>query len=402
MERLRNTLLEYAWGSKTALADLLGNPSPSVQPQAEMWMGAHPSAPSVLCDDPDQATLAERIDAAPKVELGPRAYRRFQGRLPFLLKVLAAAEPLSLQAHPSQLQAEQGFAREEAAGLARNAPTRSYKDRNHKPEILCALGPFEALCGFRPRKESIELLTQLDAAVLQPVLSLLSERPGPEGIRAAFEHLMTMPAPARPDFLRQLLDACRLVRSDNGAFGKELACTLSLGERYPTDMGVAASLLLNHLHLEAGQAMYLPAGNLHTYLGGVGIELMANSDNVLRGGLTPKHVDVAELQAVLDFSEKRTEPVPIRQLGEHELEYVTNTPDFRLSVVELKSLAACRPERSGPEILLCVNGEVSATTKDGRTIELARGASAFVPASDGTYELRGESTVFRATVGQLD
>jgi mannose-6-phosphate isomerase len=405
MERLENTVLEYAWGSRTALADLCGRPSPTARPQAELWMGAHPAAPSVVAST--AATLREHIAADPDRVLGERVARRFGGELPFLLKVLAADQPLSLQAHPNAAQAREGFDREERAGLARDAFRRCYKDTNHKPEILCAMGPFEALCGFRDAAETAELFASLRCDSLAPDIAQLR---GAAGVRGAFEALMTTEAATRARLLDELAAAARAALQSATRWPDELRWSLALSERYPGDMGAASALLLNFVRLESGQAMYLPAGNLHAYLHGVGIELMANSDNVLRGGLTPKHVDLGELLHVLDFRSGPVALVPVRDVCDHEREYRTPTPDFRLSVIELACGAECRPARRGPEILLCLQGEASIEGGDASVLRLRRGESVFVAAGDGRYLLTGAALdadtgaarLVRATVGSFE
>ena len=228
---------------------------------------------------------------------------RFGDTLPFLLKVLAADEPLSLQAHPSAEQAMEGFAREEKLGIPVSAPTRNYRDASHKPEILVALGQFEALAGFRSAARSVELMRALAVTDLDPFVNLLSDQSDADGLRALFTTWITAPQPDLDVLVPAVIDgAIHYVRSGKKKFAAEAKTVLELGERYPGDAGVLASLLLNRITLNPGEAIYLPAGNLHTYLHGVGVEVMANSDNVLRGGLTPKHVDVPELLRVLDFT----------------------------------------------------------------------------------------------------
>jgi mannose-6-phosphate isomerase len=402
MERLENRRLDYAWGSRTVLAELLGEPSPSPSPEAEMWMGAHPVAPSVLARDPRRRTLAEWIEESPTETLGEDVARRFEGRLPFLLKVLAVDRPLSLQAHPSPAQAREGFDREERSGLARTSPRRNYRDPHHKPEILCALGPFEALCGFRPAEEALALLDALAAPSLSPVVARLRERPGPEGMREAFAALMSTDPARREALLGEVVAACRRACSPTSTFRAALEWVLELSALYPGDLGVAGALLLNLVHLEAGQSLFLPAGNLHAYLRGAGVELMANSDNVLRAGLTPKHVDVAELLRILDFGGHDHRLVVTREIGSGEREYVTPAEDFRLSVIEVDDGEEVEPERRGPEILLVVEGRAEVVGGDGRVLVLSRGQSAFVAAAEGPYCLRGKARVFRATVGDRE
>ena len=389
MYLLDNVIQEYAWGSRTAIAELLGTQSPSPRPQAELWMGAHPSAPSRT----QAGTLLELVEADPRAVLGEAVHRRHGGRLPFLLKVLAAGAPLSLQAHPSLAQAQEGFARENQAGVAADAPHRNYKDANHKPEILCALGPFDALCGFRAALESAELLERLEVEALAPVVESLRAS---AGIRGAFEHLMHLPRERQERVASEVARAAREL-PEAAPFAAERAWCVRLAQAYPGDIGAVVSLLLNLVRLKTGEAIYLPAGNLHAYLSGTGVELMASSDNVLRGGLTPKHVDVPELMRVLDFAPIAAEPLRAEQHPGGEQVYVTAAPDFRLSRWALAG-SQVQPERRGPELLLCTEGRARLQAGSD-VLELPRGAAAFIPASTDAYALEGSGVVYRATVG---
>ncbi|MEW5740349.1 MAG: mannose-6-phosphate isomerase, class I [Myxococcota bacterium] len=380
MLRLENPVQPYAWGSLTAIPELLGRAATGA-PQAELWLGAHPSAPSQVVGD---AGLDAVIARAPNALLGDAVVARFGPSLPFLLKVLAAAQPLSLQAHPSLAQAREGFAREEAAGIPRAAAHRNYKDANHKPELICALGTFHALCGFRKLADSVALFTGLG----EP----LGERLSKEGLRAAFQHVMTLPAADQRALALSVTQACAQ-RPPRG-FERECAWAVRLGNQYPGDVGVVGALLLNLVTLEEGDALFLPAGNLHAYLEGVGVELMANSDNVLRGGLTPKHVDVAELLRVLDFGDGPARV--LRPTGAPEAIYETPAPEFRLSRIDVAGPVGL--PRSGPDILLVTKGEVELSC-GGEVLDLAQGESVFVGADEGALTLDGQGRVFRAAVG---
>ncbi|MFZ5445384.1 MAG: mannose-6-phosphate isomerase, class I [Myxococcota bacterium] len=373
METLDNRIQPYAWGSPTAIPTLLGR-TPNGAPQAELWLGAHPSAPSTLSSG---VALDVHLAKDPARFLGPRVEHRFGTQLPFLLKVLAAAQPLSLQAHPTLAQAKAGFAREETAGLARSAPHRNYKDPNHKPEIICALTPFRALCGFRARADSVRLFKGL---------GLDTSRLEQHGLQAYFAHVMTLPAAVQGALVDQLIDAAR---TPVKGFEAECALAQRLATLYPRDVGIVGAMLLNLLTLEPGEALYLDAGNLHAYLEGTGVELMANSDNVLRGGLTPKHVDVPELLSVLDF---RDGPARVlRPTGSPEAIYETPAPDFRLSRLSLDG--SYRLAAGLPQILLVTSGSC-----EGSGVRLGKGASAFIGA-DEEVTLSGKATLFRATVG---
>ncbi len=398
MELMDNKIRPYAWGSRTAIAELLGAPSPSRHPQAELWMGAHPGDSSVLLDAAGERPLLDAISDKPVLMLGERVEARFGARLPFLFKVLAAAEPLSLQAHPSAEQAARGFAQEEAAGVPIGATGRNYKDGSHKPELICALTEFHALCGFRDPVVTAGLLADLGVPQLDRYLSLLSGQPDADGVRALFSSILTIPSSLLHPLLNAVLAACvRLVR-EGSAFAAEYRTALELGERYPGDPGVLASLLLNRVTLAPGQGLYLAAGNLHAYLAGVGVELMANSDNVLRGGLTPKYVDVPELMRVLDFRPGAVEILDGEQVRPGELVYPTPAPEFRLSRLSL-SLEPLALDHDGPQVVLVVEGSATATDAEGRALTVDRGRSVWIAAGDVGVRITGSGTAFRATDG---
>ncbi len=395
MYALKNAIKDYAWGSRTAIAELTGRDAPSPNPEAELWMGAHPSAPSCVLLPSGPEPLDALIRRDPATTLGDRVTRRFGARLPFLLKVLAAARPLSLQAHPSAEQATAGYAREDALGIPLVAPHRNYRDASHKPELIVALGRFRALCGFRRRDATASLLTELDVPELAAVRRRLDAGPEAAGIQAAFEALLALAAPERVATVAATVAACARHVGRSGRFSEEFAVALALADEYPGDIGVVSALLLNRVTLLPGEGVYLPAGNLHAYLEGVGVEIMASSDNVLRGGLTPKHVDVPELLRVLDFEPIDAIPLAATPSGTESV-YATPAPEFRLSRVDLAG-GACSLATTGPEILLVTAGEAVAQDRIGRH-RLRRGESAFLPAASGEVSLEGTATVFRAAV----
>jgi mannose-6-phosphate isomerase len=337
-------------------------------------MGAHPVAPSFVERDGTRTSLQDVVARAPRRELGDAVVRTLGPRLPFLLKVLAAAEPLSLQAHPTLERARAGFDDEERRRVPSDAPERSYKDPSHKPELLCALTPFEALSGFRRIEETLRLFDTLAVPELEPALSPL---------RA----LMTTPVGERPRIVDATLAACA---RPGGSFPRERALAGRLASLYPGDIGVVSALLLELVHLEPGEAIYLGAGNLHAYLEGTGIEIMASSDNVLRGGLTKKHVDVPELLRVLDFGGGPAKVLRPRAIDEHEAVYDTPAREFRLSKIRVSG--SLERTVSGPEILLTTEGSVHAGD-----VVLPKGASVFVPAETRRYTLTGDAMLFRAT-----
>lgn len=401
MELMDNRIRPYAWGSRTAIAELIGAPSPAPHPQAELWMGAHPGDSSALVGSAGEQPLIEAIADKPVLLLGERVEARFGPRLPFLFKVLAAAEPLSLQAHPSSEQAARGFALEEAAGVPIGASGRNYKDASHKPELICALTEFQALCGFREPTTTVRLLADLAVPQLDHYLALLSGQPDSDGVRALFSSILTIPSAVLAPLLNSVLAACVSLVRAGSAFSAEYRTALELGERYPGDPGVLASLLLNRVSLQPGQALYLAAGNLHAYLSGVGVELMANSDNVLRGGLTPKHVDVPELMRVLDFTAGAVEVLGGNEVRPGELVYPTPTAEFRLSRLAL-SEQPLELTHDGPQVVLVVDGSATVTDPDGRALTVERGRSVWISAADLGVRIIGTGTAFRATDGLTD
>ncbi|MGY1715063.1 mannose-6-phosphate isomerase, class I [Geodermatophilus nigrescens] len=387
MWQLSSAVRNYPWGSRTVIPELLGRPSPAAQPEAELWMGAHPDQPSVL---PDGSPLDAAISADPERLLGPPVVERFGARLPFLMKVLAADAPLSLQAHPTMAQARAGFAAEEAAGIPKDDPTRTFKDPWHKPELLLALTTFEALCGFRPIEESLHCLAKLQLPDLKPTIAALARG----GLQAAIPQLLALSGKRRTHLVEVVAErAAGFVAAHDPEFINTYRWAATLAEAYPGDPGVVISLMCNHLKLAPGEAVFLPAGNLHAYLSGAGVEVMASSDNVLRGGLTSKHVDLAALIEVLDFSDGKI-PVLHPVLGPGGLRYPVPVDDFDLTRVQLDEQAGPLTTR-GPQVVLCTEGRAVLAGADGEVV-LERGSSAFVPAG-APVTARGPAVLYRAT-----
>ncbi|GAA2451939.1 mannose-6-phosphate isomerase, class I [Streptomyces glaucus] len=381
MDRLDNTIRPYAWGSTTAIPELLGV-EPTGEPQAEMWMGAHPGAPSRT----GRGTLLEVIEADPERELGPEAVARFGPRLPFLLKILAAGAPLSLQVHPDLDQARHGYADEERRGVPVDAPHRNYKDANHKPELICALTEFDGLCGFRDPLRAAGLLDGLGVDSLKPYVDLLHARPEDAALREVLTAVLTAD---REEMSRTVAAAAAACTRLGGAY----APYAGIAHHYPGDPGVIAAMLLNHVRLQPGEALYLGAGAPHAYLAGLGVEIMANSDNVLRCGLTPKHVDVPELLRVVRFEPSDPGVLRPEASSDGEEVYETPTDEFRLSRYVLPEGAPAHDlTLTTPQILLCTAGAVRAGDH-----ELTPGRSVFVPAGE-KVRVSGVGTVFRATI----
>ncbi|MEV7982647.1 mannose-6-phosphate isomerase, class I [Streptomyces sp. NPDC086519] len=381
MDLLDNTIRPYAWGSPTAIPKLLGV-EPSGEPQAEMWMGAHPGAPSRTA----RGTLVEVIDADPKGELGEAAVAKFGPRLPFLLKILAAGAPLSLQVHPNLEQAREGYEDEERRGIPVDAPHRNYKDANHKPELICALTEFDGLCGFRAPEESAGLLDGLGVNSLKPYVDVLRAHPEDAALREVLTAILSADREEMAHTVAEATAACTRLGGDYAPYA-------DIAHHYPGDPGVIAAMLLNHVRLQPGEALFLGAGIPHAYLNGLGVEIMANSDNVLRCGLTPKHVDVPELLRIVRFEAGDAGVLRPEAAPDGEEVYETPIDEFRLSRYVLpEGTAAHDLTLPTPQILLCTAGTVRVGEYD-----LAPGRSVFVPA-DEKAEVSGAGTVFRATV----
>ncbi|PRX98671.1 mannose-6-phosphate isomerase, class I [Allonocardiopsis opalescens] len=400
MRPLRNQVRRYAWGSPTAIPALLGAESDG-GPQAELWLGAHPGAPSeVVGDDVPGGVqpLDAYIAADPAGTLGAATAERFGARLPFLLKLLAAEQPLSLQAHPDEARARAGYAAEEDAGVPRDAAHRNYRDPHHKPEMVVALEPFEALCGFRDPARVREALAGLDAPLAAALREdLAAERPD-AALRAAFTRLLTLPEEGRAGLVAQVVDGCR-ARLGAGSGDAHDRCVSELAERYPGDPGAVAAFLLNLVTLAPGEALFLPAGNVHAYLRGTGVEIMAGSDNVLRAGLTGKHVDPAELLDVVDFAVLPVPYVEPRKLP-GGLEYRPGAAEFALRIVDLDAAVPETLPEGGPAVVLVLDGAALLRSSSGGELLLERGSSAFLDAADGPVTATGSGRMVAASVPQ--
>ena len=393
MEHLEGALRPYPWGSHTLIAQLRGEPSPSPQPQAELWFGAHPAAPATV----NGQGLDDAIAADPAAALGKRVQDAHGDQLPFLVKLLAAAAPLSIQAHPSLEQAKEGFERENAEGIELNSPNRNYKDPNHKPELIVALTEFRALAGFRPVPDTAAFFAELGSPELDRYATLLPTD-GEGDLRALFTTLISLPHQPRVELIESVKRAAAELVDKRTApewMVEAAEVYLELNQTYPGDVGVLAALLLNVLTLAPGEAAFLRAGQLHAYLSGLGVEVMANSDNVLRGGLTTKHVDVPELVKVLDFStleNPRAETAP----SHGGVEFQLPVDSFAVRMHALDDGDTLAVDEDGPAIVLCTAGEVRGA--DG--FVLTQGNGAWVPASEAATEITaaGKSQVFVATV----
>jgi mannose-6-phosphate isomerase len=390
MWHLDNPVRDYAWGSTGDIPEFLGL-SPAGGPVAELWIGAHPDSPSRVVRGGGSESLADVIAAQPEAELGPEVASRFGSRLPFLLKVISAARPLSLQVHPDKRHAERAFAAQQQSP---GAPL-DYTDDNHKPELICALQDgFAGLCGFRPVTDSRRLFAALSVPGLTEISARLDAADPESSLRTVVTGVLTGDADRTP-LIAAVRLACERIAGTGEAWARACAAYAAVVAAYPADPGVLVALLLNYVELAAGEAAFIGAGVPHCYLHGFGAELMASSDNVLRAGLTSKRVNVPELLRVLDF--RPAEPVVLRP-GPGAA-YPSPVDDFRLSRLDLAGQPIGVPA-GGPQILLCIEGAAQLRNDSGQSLQLRRGQSAYLSATDPPVSVLGRGTVLRAAVAQ--
>jgi mannose-6-phosphate isomerase len=393
---LENSIKNYDWGSTEALSSLLGTENKNNMPQAELWMGVHSAGESFVEDGRERVPLGRFLAAGNAAMLGEKAAARFHG-LPFLFKVLAADKPLSIQVHPTKQQAEAGFARENAAGIALNAFNRNYKDSNHKPEILCALSDeFWMMCGFKTPADILAEFTAAGFGVIRQETELFAADPTEEGFKKFFTALLQL------DKRRRTLLVDEALRYADYKEGAVYQWVAKLAALYPEDAGVLAPLYLNTFSIRSGQAVYLDAGIPHAYLQGVGVELMSNSDNVLRGGLTSKHVDIPELLNIIRF-------VPytpaVLEADSHDGSFKTPSDEFILQHIRLEEDRFINAKNSC-QLIICTKGKARLETVKGNTdsdgkgfsVVMKRGDVVLVPYAAGGYILSGKGELFAAVV----
>ena len=391
MQSLHGTVQHYAWGTTDAIPNLLGVPADG-RPFAEYWLGAHHVAPSRL----DGTTLDALLRERPTL-IGDRSRTSFGDQLPYLLKVLSARHALSLQVHPSREQAQEGYARENEAGIAPDAPERTYKDDWPKPEILIALEEFHTRSGFRDPRRTASLFAGLGVAgELASVIGPLTERKGPAALAEVFLDVLSLDG-ERAQLSELVCAAAMAHKDDEGELGEFARTVLELDEVFPTDPGIPAALLMNRVTLQPGEALFVPAGHMHAHLRGTGIEVMANSDNVVRGGLTTKHVDVTELVKVVEFSPSDpvvTRPEPVAPGVDR---YPAPCPEFDVWRIAPGTATVTVPGVGSARILLVVSGTAELAGRDG-TLHLGRGGSCFL-AADEQATLSGDAVAFLAASG---
>lgn len=409
MKRLQGSVRTYAWGSPSAIPSFFGYPSTG-DPIAEVWFGAHPDGSAFIVDDTNSPlfdytnseyspatsieSLRDYIKRDPQGTLGESVAERYNNCLPYLLKLIAPHEPLSLQVHPTLEQAQEGYAREDTLGIDRLSPTRNYRDRNHKPELAYALTPFNALAGFRaPRRVhevikglSTPLARQLDALVLGG------------GVDTAFRYLLSEETRPSPEEITQTVAACAARTPATSPSPRADAIVCRLAQRYPDDPGVIASLLLNPVTLRVGETLYIPAGTVHAYLSGEAVEIMAASDNVLRAGLTEKHIDAPEVLRVVNSQAAPPIRIAPERMSDILSTFYVPVDDFELSVLRLKDASYRESIRTrGPRTLVCIDGAAQVWAGGSKAV-LNKGQALFIPEEDGELSVRGFGRLILASV----
>ncbi|MDO5025093.1 MAG: mannose-6-phosphate isomerase, class I [Trueperella sp.] len=415
MKHLQGRIRDYAWGSPAAIPKMFGF-SPMGRPIAELWLGAHPASPSRIGVAPNSAVLDlsrfaagdagltgtenfldDYIAQAPEMVLGEPSESPNFPQLPYLLKIISADTPLSLQVHPSKAQATAGYDREDAAGIELCSPERSYQDRNHKPELLCALSDFEAIVGFRTPRRIVDVLSGLGVPLANQIAELIRQRPNAAGVRNVFAYLLGVDTPPNAAQIHEVIAACAERDPAASPSPRADAIVVELAKHYGEDPGVVASLLLNPVSLQPGEAIFVPAGTVHAYLRGTGVEIMAASDNVLRAGLTPKYVDVSELMKVVETVAAPPIRIAPEQMSPVQQTFYAPVDDFELSLIELRDANRLEHIRgAGPRILLCLTGAAQVVASE--TLLVNTGQAVFLDAADGPVSIRGAGRFVLAAV----
>lgn len=390
MYRITGIKRQYSWGSKTAIQEFLGLPVDG-KPLAEVWFGAHPSAPASALSPNGSLSLEQLIQEDPEAALGEQVNQRYGATLPYLVKLLAPDMPVSLQVHPSREQSKSGFEQEEAEGVPIDAYERTYKDPNHKPEMVFALTPFEGLVSFRSVQDVIQVLAPFTHPVLAEMQKRLRETPTIPELRSVFQCLVELPASDVDEIVRE---AGELAAGPDQPERNPYATAVEIADSFPSDAGVVASLLMHRVVLSPGQAVFVNDGVPHAYLQGLCLEVMANSDNVLRAGLTSKYIDVEALVESVDFEVSVPHVIDARATGEGFPRVLRIEPPVEEFALTLITVAGndFGVRMDGPRIVLCTEG--TPTVSDGlEQQQLERGEAVFIPAVNETITLGGEGTL---------
>jgi len=415
ISRLKHRMMEYDWGSRTEIPRLLGEKEPSAHPVAELWMGAHPKAPSLIETEGRWASLSDVIEKNPTDALGRETAEKYSNELPFLLKILAVEKPLSIQVHPGKSEAEKGFERESEQGVPMEARHRNYRDKNHKSEIICAISQFSMMAGFRSLDDLRWHVRRYCPDSLKNQLSLLENHPAPLGLKRFYHSVMTLSPQAGG---RVIDEAASRANAEADSAGRWIA---RLSESNPMDMGVLGPIFFNLVSLEPGEAAYIPWGTPHSYLMGLGAELMTNSDNVARGGLTSKAMDIPEFLRIMDWGKIASPEMEMasetgaetdsrqssgfkiirpEKISDCERIYPTDSKEFLLSCIDCsESQTQIATSSKSVEILFCVEGmAVIIETDSRRVMRLSKGESAIVPGCVERYSITGPAKIYKASV----
>jgi mannose-6-phosphate isomerase len=405
---LENSVQKYAWGDPDLIPAFLDSPNPAREPWAELWLGAHPKAPSLaLLPNGEKLPLNELIARDTRSSLGGSGAGS-PNRLPFLFKMLAVAQPLSLQAHPSRLTALRGYRREERAGIMLDPAERSYIDSHHKPEFIVSMDRFEGMCGFRPIDDILRNIRVVAGENWLGYAGRLARYPSKMELALVFYNFLSLESAERGQVLKlarqridRLLENAKPESAESLAFG----WIPRLMDAFPNDMGALAPLMLNCFDIGPGEGLFVAPGQPHAYFRGCALEIMANSDNEVRAGLTRKRKDLAEFMAVLDFSAAPLN-VALPRCGDSDARglgqlcaYDIDSEEFSLAVIRVNGAARRYPRKPAPEILLCIEGSLQLGAASGGNFPLKRGAALFVEACEGAYELAGRGMLYRASVG---
>ena len=389
---LNNPIKNFPWGCKTSISNHFGFDNIYSEHQAEVWMGAHPSASSRIDIQGSDITLSEAIKNDPEYWLG-ETKAKFGTSLPFLMKILAAAEPLSIQVHPSKGAAERGYRKENMEGIPLTAQNRNYKDANHKPELVYALTPYLAMNGFKLLSKIVDCFELVNVPSISNFFQVFKSNPNQTTLKEFFSSLLSLNHEDKKQAVSELLDSTRKL-NEQGHKCSSISLITHLSEAYSEDIGLFAPLFLNVIELQPGEAMFLYAETPHAYIRGLGIEVMANSDNVLRAGLTPKHIDVNELIENTKFESIEFDNLTMQYAGnEYHKVYPIPVTDFKFDVITPRKEA--KLSVSSPEILLCLSQTITIKTESS-LIELNKGQSVVLPASIEQYSLLGDGSLARA------
>lgn len=398
--RLINPTKNYDWGDLEAVTHLFNYPNPERKPIAEVWFGAHLQGTSKVIlqnnqNSNEEIDLITFIHQHPIEILGTKIADQFDSQLPFLFKILSAKTPLSIQVHPDLIHAKNGFLKENDLGIDLSDPLRNYKDPNHKPELTYAITPFYAMNGFREFNDIIHLFEKLDCKVLSAHVEAFKKNLNSKGLETFFIALLTLSSEDKHIAIQTLRDK---IKQHSNLFDELTTWAIKkIAQSYLDDVGLLMPLVLNTICLQPNEAIFLTAKTPHAYLYGTALEIMANSDNVLRAGLTPKHIDIAELLENTDFNPLPKDKIltkPIKK--DHQLEFPVPVSDFKFAMIQSSENIKTQQKVESVEILLCIEGTVKVQAQNQDEICLQTGESLLIAAETKCYFCEGLGTLAKA------